>query len=83
LTALTALRALAQLTASHYWLQRKSSSDFVVFAGSLVDYTHYAHVIEKLTTAGTVLPDIAEKSAGLKKIKSHSCSDLLNINHFA
>jgi len=38
LTALRALRALAQLTAIHTWLQRKSSPDFVVFAGSMVDY---------------------------------------------
>ena len=40
LTALTALRALAQLTALHSWLQHKSSPDFVVFAGWSVAYKH-------------------------------------------
>jgi len=39
LTALTALRSLAQLTDLHHsWLQRKSSPDFVIFAGWFCGY---------------------------------------------
>jgi len=38
LTALTALRTLARLTAAHSWLQHKSSPDFVIFAGQFVGH---------------------------------------------
>jgi len=40
LTALTAVRMLAQLTAGHSWLHCKSSTDFVVFAGQFLDHTY-------------------------------------------
>jgi len=39
LTALRAVHSLAYLTDLHSWLQRKSSPDFVVFAGEFIGHT--------------------------------------------
>jgi len=50
LTALTALRSLARLTAAHSWLQHMSSPDFVVFAGQFVGHVRMCIIYTDDTT---------------------------------